>query len=73
MKGYSAFPKALELLESRYQDTHGRGYFSAEMQSMYSKAAADLAKRDWSLNLFPTIYHVCIYFIRTFKQLFGFE
>ena len=33
-----------------YHDTHGRGggpYFSAEMQSVYSTAPADLAGKIW--------------------------
>ena len=47
MKEYSAFSKALVLLEPHYQivlDTHGRGsYPSTEKQSAYSTAPADRA------------------------------
>ena len=51
MNAYSAFPKALALLEPHHQiiychylDTHWEGiYPSAEMQSVYSAATADQA------------------------------
>ena len=56
MKEYSAFPKAPDLLELHHQivechiqDTHGGGYPSAEMQSVYSTASVDwnLRQRDF--------------------------
>ena len=56
MKGYSAFPKAPALLEPHHQivkchiqDTRWRGgsYPSAEVQSVYSTAPADWARKNW--------------------------
>ena len=55
MKEYSAFPKAPALLEPYHQiascdiqDAHcGGSYPSVELQSMYSIAAADLARERY--------------------------
>ena len=68
MKGYSAFPKALELLQRHYQMvscpypeySFEGSYPSAEMQSVYSVTRVDWAKSLWlytTISLFPSSNH----------------
>ena len=53
VKGYSAFPKALALLQPHHQIVYGHirifvvggSYPSAELQSVYSNALADLTRK----------------------------
>ena len=61
MKGYFAFPKAPVLLEPHFWlfsvisgHSLGGSYLSAEVQSVYSTAPADWAKKSLSFKLWST-------------------